>query len=190
MNNQKTAGLFVDASNIHYAFTNKSWKVDFQKLFNYINNIYNIKCAYYYEGTLTDKYLKLKDSNLTMQEIIEKKNKKNNYFKLLKDFGYKVVTKHINSIYDNFSGQMINKCNFDVELTINAIENIDNYEIFILASGDGDFIKLLKFLKGKFKKTIIISDKDRINTDLGKTANQTIFLEDIKDKIAYYKKDK
>ncbi|MDA2921885.1 NYN domain-containing protein [Patescibacteria group bacterium AH-259-L07] len=49
----------------------------------------------------------------------------------------------------------IAKCNFDVELTIDAIRLIDRYDTFALFSGDSDFSMLLRFLKNKNKKVIL-----------------------------------
>ncbi|MBW2000875.1 MAG: NYN domain-containing protein [Deltaproteobacteria bacterium] len=34
-------------------------------------------------------------------------------------------------------------------MTIDALEGLHDYEAFVLVSGDGDFVKLVKYLKGK-----------------------------------------
>lgn len=49
----------------------------------------------------------------------------------------------------------IAKCNFDVELTIDAIRLIDRYDTFALFSGDSDFSMLLRFLKNKNKRIVL-----------------------------------
>ena len=46
---------------------------------------------------------------------------------------------------------------WDVGITIDAIDLIDTYDTFVLASGDGDFVMLLDYLKSKGKKTIVLS---------------------------------
>lgn len=46
---------------------------------------------------------------------------------------------------------------WDVGITIDAIEMLHTYDTFVLASGDGDFVLLLDYLKSKGKKTIVLS---------------------------------
>jgi len=70
-----------------------------------------------------------------------------------------------------------------VELTIDALDNIEKYDVAILCSSDGDFLKLVKYLKGKKKKTIVLAAWERLSNKLEETANQVIYLEDIKDEI-------
>ena len=50
-------------------------------------------------------------------------------------------------------------------------------------SGDGDFLKLIRFLKSKKKKTIIIAPKERLSQNLKKAANEVIYLNQIKENI-------
>ena len=50
--------------------------------------------------------------------------------------------------------------------------------------GDGDFIKLVKYLKGKKKKTVVIAPSDRLSDNLENAANQVIYLEDLKSEIS------
>ena len=51
-------------------------------------------------------------------------------------------------------------------------------------SGDGDFVKLIKYLKGKRKKTVVVAPSDRFSDNLGKAANQVIYLESLEEKIS------
>jgi len=60
------------------------------------------------------------------------------------------------------------------------LDKLNDYEELILCSGDGDFTKLLKYIKGKFKKATLIAHKDRLNWELKKTANKVIFIESLR----------
>ena len=60
------------------------------------------------------------------------------------------------------------------------MDKLNDYEELILCSGDGDFTKLLKYIKGKFKKATLIAHKDRLNWELKKTANKVIFIESLR----------
>lgn len=172
---KEKASLFIDASNFFYVFKGKDWKVDYKKFINCFSSLYNIVCAYYYEGMIIDNILVQRNPEIDRKKMNIQKNTKREYSKHIRSFGYKVIEKPISSVYDQYTGRMVNKCNFDVELTINAIQEKDNFDIFILCSGDGDFVKLLKYMKGQYKKTIIVSSSDRLNENLKKTANKCIF---------------
>ena len=118
-----------------------------------------------------------------MRDFIEAKKNKLNYFKFLRSLSFKVRHKPVGRIYDNTAGEFKHKCNFDVELTIDVLDGIERYDVFVLLSGDGDFVKLIKYLKGKKKKTVVIAPSERLSDNLEEAANQVIYLEDIEEEI-------
>ena len=60
------------------------------------------------------------------------------------------------------------------------MERLDSYKELVLCSGDGDFTKLLRYVKAKYKKATIMAHKERLNRELRKTANRVIYFEDIR----------
>lgn len=80
----------------------------------------------------------------------------------------------------------IPKCNFDVEIAVDAIRLADYYDTFCIFSGDADFVRLVKYLKGKRKKIIIIKG-GFIQYDLAREADLIINAQDIKPEIAIKK---
>jgi uncharacterized LabA/DUF88 family protein len=80
----------------------------------------------------------------------------------------------------------IPKCNFDVEIAVDAIRLIDSYDTFCLLSGDADFAALIRHLKAKNKKVFIIKG-GRIDGSLGKLLDHKIDANQIKHFIAYLK---
>ncbi len=82
----------------------------------------------------------------------------------------------------------IPKCNFDVEICIDAIRLMDYFNTFCLFSSDADFISLLKFLKNKDKKIILIKGGPT-QSSLKKQADLVISAQDIKGEIAIKKSD-
>lgn len=48
------------------------------------------------------------------------------------------------------------KCNFDVEIAVDAIRRMPAYDTLVLLSGDADFVSLIRYLKKKGKKVILI----------------------------------
>lgn len=78
------------------------------------------------------------------------------------------------------------KCNFDVEICVDAIRLMDRYDTFCLFSSDADFISLIKYLKNNRKKIILIKGGHvqhllKVNSDL------VINAQDIKPYIAKIK---
>ncbi len=77
----------------------------------------------------------------------------------------------------------IRKCNFDVEISVDAIKMIKHYDTFCLFSGDADFVYLNNFLRRKGKKVILIK-AGYITTKLRKSADLIINAQKIKKHIA------
>lgn len=80
----------------------------------------------------------------------------------------------------------IPKCNFDVEISVDAIKTMEYYDTICLLSGDADFVHLLRFLKQKGKKVIIIKGGHIVN-DLKKISNTVINAQSIKKHITTIK---
>jgi uncharacterized LabA/DUF88 family protein len=177
------AYIFIDASNIHYYLNNEGWKIDWTKFKTHCNQAFKASRFFYYDGMISKGCYFDNNPNCSLQDFIIAKQRKKNYFKLLRQINYKVRHKPVTRIYDKTEGKYKHKCNFDVELTIDAIDNINNYDIFILVSGDGDFEKLIKYLKGRWKKTVVIAPRDRLSDKLKKSANIFIHLDTIKNSI-------
>ena len=78
---------------------------------------------------------------------------------------------------------LLPKCNFDVEVSVDAIKIIEGYDTICLLSGDADFVHLLRFLKQKGKKVILIKG-GHIVSELRNVSNLIINAQDIKKHIA------
>ncbi|MFH0845985.1 MAG: NYN domain-containing protein [Patescibacteria group bacterium] len=77
----------------------------------------------------------------------------------------------------------IRKCNFDVEISVDAIKKIDKYDTFCLFSGDADFVYLNNFLRKRGKKVILIKG-GYITSKLRKSTDLIINAQKIKKHIA------
>lgn len=73
------------------------------------------------------------------------------------------------------------KCNFDVEITLDAITQIVKYDTIVLFSGDSDFGELLGYLKSKGKNIIVVSTRNRMSTELQAAADKFVPAEKLKD---------
>jgi uncharacterized LabA/DUF88 family protein len=178
------AHVFVDASNIHYYLIKKGWRVDWRKFRLFCENRYESLRLFYYEGVPSKSHYFDLHPNHSLADFIETKKRKLNYLRFLKSISYKVRHKPVSRVYDDTAGRFRHKCNFDVELTIDALDSMAEYDVLVLFSGDADFVKLVKYIKSRNKKSIVIAPSDRLSNNLKRVANQVIYLEDIKSVVS------
>jgi len=159
MKNNNIIYVFIDASNLWQAQKSKGRFFDYEKLKIFIKQKFNgssIKIFYYTaypaEGT--------RDYNLD--------GKHKFYTFLNKGLGFIVRKKKLKRILiTSKDGQSVEeKGNMDVEMTIDAIHNIEKYNVAVLFSGDSDFLALVTYIRRKNKKVYIFSSKNNISQEL------------------------
>jgi len=77
------------------------------------------------------------------------------YLKLQK-FGYELHLKPV-KLYEQEDGSTKRKANCDVDMTFHLMKEKDNFDRVIILSGDGDFLPVLKYLKGQGKEIVILA---------------------------------
>jgi uncharacterized LabA/DUF88 family protein len=107
--------------------------------------------------------------------------------------GFSVRSKEIKMIphYDE-DGKFLGKtpkCNFDVEIALDAMKKIEQYDTVMLFSGDSDFGKLLSYFKSKGKKVIVVSTRSRMSFELERVADKFIPAETMKNLLRYSNKN-
>jgi len=148
---------------------------EFQAL---MRSLYADVSFHYYDGMLTKDYYLQHNSNATIVDFRRAKKARENYYKQLRKLGFRVVTKPISAIRKSPTRFKF-KCNFDVEISVDALERLEDYDIFVLCSGDGDFVYLLRRLKHRLKETYIIAARGRVNHDLIHAANRYDYLDSL-----------
>ena len=83
----------------------------------------------------------------------------------------------------------IPKCNFDVEIAVDAIRLKDNYDTLALFSSDADFISLIRYLRNNRKKVILFKG-GHITSDLKREVDKVVNAQNIKRHIVQIKKRK
>ena len=142
--------VFVDGANFFYMQKNDlNWFVDTKKLLKYCERFGELVDAYYYVG---------KD---TLPEAGQ-----HAYLSALAYMGYAVVTKPIKTIYDSTSGKFTQKANLDIEIVLDMFNTIDNYDIAVLVSGDGDFDRPLRLLRARGKRFKVIASSHFVASEL------------------------
>ncbi len=81
----------------------------------------------------------------------------------------------------------IPKCNFDVEISVDAMRLINAYDTLCLLSGDADFAALVQHLKAKEGKKVILIKGGRIDGSLGRLLDLKIDASQVKSHIAQIK---
>lgn len=71
-----------------------------------------------------------------------------NFHSTLRDYGYKVIEKVV-SWYVDEAGVRFGKANADLDMAVDAILQSENLEKVIMATGDGDFIQVVRALQNK-----------------------------------------
>lgn len=175
--------ILIDDSNLYYGFKRQRWEMDYERFFHWLHESFCPVDIFFFGGIIANKTFFDRHPTHTLTGFVKYKKQREAFFTLLKKIGFIVKTKAVASVYDSTAGSYKRKCNFDVEIAIIALDKLDEYQELVLCSGDGDFVKLLKYVKGKFKKTTVIAHRDRTNWKVAETANRIIYLETIRSEI-------
>lgn len=141
------------------------WRVDYEKLKKYFENECDLRAIYFYTGKVGENH------------------KQNSFIQKLEKIGFIVKAKEVKRIKTSRNSYEW-KGNLDVELTIDVLRNIDNFDTLILMSGDSDFAPLLDAVRSEHKRVLVVSAKGHISKELLDRAKY-INLKKIKDKICY-----
>lgn len=98
--------------------------------------------------------------------------------------GYSLVSKQIKTLFDEKTGKTKKKANLDIEIVLDMFNTIDNYDLAVLISGDGDFERALTLLKARGKKFVVMATDKYMARELRAVAGRHyINLRDIKEDI-------
>ncbi|MFH0805889.1 MAG: NYN domain-containing protein [Patescibacteria group bacterium] len=171
---ENTIYVFIDASNVWNAVKSVKKFIEYKKLKDYFRDNFNtdkVEIFYY------DAY----PEEGTRDYKLDGKHKFYTYLK--KGLGFTVRKKKLKriSIIDESGESVIEKGNMDVEITIDALHNINKYDISVLFTGDADFLALVNYLKNHGKKVYIFSSKDNISRELKTGGNGYFDLKNINE---------
>lgn len=180
-NKKQRTYAFIDASNLFYGGEKSlGWKIDYQKLLEYLKDKYEILQALYFGGVEIHKFKYDYLNNHTVpiaklekylvNLIRNKANKLNEaelaliachlqrvrFYLKLNEFGYKLYLKPV-KLYEQDDGTSRRKANCDVEMAFYIMKEKDNFDRLLILSGDGDFLPVLKHLKEQGKEVIILA---------------------------------
>ena len=93
------------------------------------------------------------------------------FLQSLQNLGFNVKTKKLKMF-----GKTHNNPNWDVGITVDAMDKINTYDTFILLSGDGDYHLLLEHLKKKGKRIEVYTFRHSASALLNRSADAIFYL--------------
>lgn len=159
--------VFIDAANILYSQQTLGWQVDYAKLKKYFEKECNLQGIYFYTGK------------------VGANDKQNAFLKKLKKIGYQVTAKEVKRIKVGVNTYEW-KGNLDIEVVMDVLKNINNFDTCILMSGDSDFAPLLDELKKQHKRVIVMSSKHHVARELIERAKY-VNIKKLEKKIKFSK---
>jgi uncharacterized LabA/DUF88 family protein len=143
LKHQKRAIVFIDGDNLDKLLHKMGIILDFNKLFDFFNDRFDLVRMIYYTALKSD-------------------NEYDNRHKLV-DFlsynRYKIVSKHTRVFHDPKTKKITYKGNLDVEIAVDMVTMVDSYDTAILISGDSDFVKAVDYVQRIGKKVIVAHSK-------------------------------
>lgn len=168
--------VFIDASNLWQAQKAKGHSLDYEKLKFFLKKKYKAE-------SITIFYYTAYPANGTRSYDLNKKHAFYTYLK--KGLGFIVQKKELKRItIHTEDGDVIKeKGNMDVEMTIDIIHTMKDYDTAILFSGDSDFLALVSYVRRIKKKVYIFSSKNNISEELRTGADGYIDILKVVDDV-------
>jgi uncharacterized LabA/DUF88 family protein len=149
---------FIDASNIIYGYTRAGWKMDFEKLAEYLKTRYKIQHLLYYAGLDPDNKKQL------------------GFYEALQKLGYETRLVPVKRYSDGSR-----KGDVDARLAFEAMRFSSEYSSAVFLTGDGDYFWLLEYLLESGKDARLIGHSINTARDLKRLFGPSFMpLENIK----------
>ncbi len=129
-------GLYVDVANIT---RNGGYGMRFDVLRDFV-------CRDYGEPVRLNAYVVYDDDRAKTDR--EYRERTFNFHSTLRDYGFKVIEKTV-AWYIDDAGNKFGKANTDLDMAVDALLQSENLEKVVMATGDGDFIQVVRALQNK-----------------------------------------
>jgi len=166
---------YIDGANLHYTYENLDWKLDYQKLLDYLRAKLGVSIAHYFIGKTPNK-----------AAIYNKLGSYGYNIKLKDPSPYdtgQVVCPHCNGVVTPPEKRY--KADIDSYLTMQVMSDINNFDKAVLITSDGDFDELVKRLLRQDKLRMIFAPcKEGCSWLLKSAARGRIaFINDYRDEL-------
>lgn len=160
--------VFIDGNNLFYLLRDRlNWAIDYKKFLDHISRYGQIVDAYFYIG-LDNHYDYPKCS----------------FLDYLTFAGFTIISKDVKCIFDDKTNSYKYKANLDIEIVLSMFNTIENYDMAILVSGDGDFERPLQLLRSRGKMFKVYSSEGFIAKEIRRISGMHfVDLQDVRSEI-------
>jgi uncharacterized LabA/DUF88 family protein len=131
----KRIGLFADVSNLYYTVRAKHGKkVSYKKLYEYMADLGRVTVARAYVPAIGKQA--------------------DNFLSALRDAKWDVTVK-VPKTYRNTDGSIRRKCDLDVNICMDVVSAVNQYDLLVLCTADGDLLPLVEWVKGNQKQVLV-----------------------------------
>ncbi|UZE93530.1 MAG: NYN domain-containing protein [Candidatus Nealsonbacteria bacterium] len=144
--------------------------IDVQNLYHSAKNLYGARVNF-------GEVLKLAVSQRVLIRafayvVKTKTGEEKAFFGALKKIGIEIRVRDLQEFYDGMK-----KADWDVGIAVDAIRISPSVDTIVLASGDGDFLQLIEYLKNQGKRVEVIAFSKSASLKLKRSADEFIELE-------------
>lgn len=159
---------YIDGQNLHLWTTSESWKIDFQKFRIYLRDKFQVEEACIFLWFVNDEHQRM--------------------YRKIQKTGFILEFREHSSLMEGKK-----KWNVDVDIVFEIMHRLieeDDFDKIILVTGDGDYIKLVKYLieKQRLKKILFPNKKySSLYKPFKDNYGLNLSIPDIKMRIEYKK---
>ncbi|EIJ41959.1 hypothetical protein BegalDRAFT_1056 [Beggiatoa alba B18LD] len=150
-------GVYVDVANVN---RNGGYGMQYDVLREFA-------CRDFAEALRLNAYVSF-DIERAREDVIYRKGI-NNYFSVLREYGFKVIQKNV-KWYEDDKGNRYGKANADLDMAVDALLQSQNLDRVLLVTGDGDFIQVVRALQNYGCRVEVVAFEN-ISSDLKREAD-------------------
>jgi len=149
--------------------------IDVQNLYHSAKNLYGARVNF---GAILKLAVAQRNLIRAFAYVVRTKTgEERPFFEALTKLGIETRVRDLQEFYGG-----LKKADWDVGITIDAIRIAPSVDTVVLASGDGDFLQLVEYLKNQGKRVEIIAFGRSASSRLKETADEFIDLEKAPEK--------
>lgn len=144
--------------------------IDVQNLYHSAKNLYQARVSF---GAILKSAVEQRNLIRAFAYVVRTKSgEEKPFFDALIKLGIETRVRDLQEFYGG-----LKKADWDVGITIDAIRIASSVDTIVLASGDGDFLQLVEYLKNQGKRVEIIAFGRSSSSKLKEAADEFIDLE-------------
>ena len=144
--------------------------IDVQNLYHSAKNLYGARVNF--RGILKAAVSKRHLIRAFAYVVRTKTGEEKPFFGALTKLGIETRVRDLQEFFDG-----LKKADWDVGITIDAVKIAPNVDVIVLASGDGDFIQLVEYLKNRGKRVEVIAFGRSASSKLREVVDEFIDVE-------------